>query len=173
MNISPMTVCLSSFLQPNFYTYALSIGPPVSLFSLLSACRSHRFRHTGPCRLPCESESETPLHHFHSFPTPAPAVIISILPNQHPVCTLHMWSSLILTLRRPSTTTAKLSDRSFHHFTRRLWETLPSSLQLLNTPNISTSPSFLWPFPQPVPVWTKNSCLQTMVPSVASSTFPA
>jgi hypothetical protein len=32
-----------------------------------------------------------------------------------------------------------LSDRSFHHFIPRLWETLPSSLRLLNTPDTSTS----------------------------------
>ena len=48
-------------------------------------------------------------------------------------------SSSILTLSRPPVSTAKLSDRSFHHFIPRLWETLPPSLRLLNTPSTGSS----------------------------------
>ena len=51
----------------------------------------------------------------------------------------HTRSSSILTLRRPPTVKAKLSDRSFHHFIPGLWETLPPSLRLLNTSNPGTS----------------------------------
>ena len=48
-------------------------------------------------------------------------------------------SSSLLTLSRPPVSTAKLSDRSFHHFIPRLWETLPPSLRLLNTPSTGSS----------------------------------
>ena len=49
-------------------------------------------------------------------------------------------SSSILTLRRPPASGSKLSDRSFHHFIPRLWETLPPHLRRLSTPNTGHSP---------------------------------
>ena len=65
-----------------------------------------------------------------------PSYLFSQINTQSARCTR---SSSILTLRRPPVSRAKLSDRSFHHFIPRLWETLPSSLRLLNTPDTSTS----------------------------------
>jgi len=65
-----------------------------------------------------------------------PSYLFSQINTRSARCTR---SSSILTLRRPPVSRAKLSDRSFNHFIPRLWETIPSSLRLLNTPNTNTS----------------------------------
>ena len=49
-------------------------------------------------------------------------------------------SSSTLTLLRPPASRAKLSDRSFHYFIPKLWETLPPELRILHTPNSGSSP---------------------------------
>src|SRR5712691_9996234 len=52
-------------------------------------------------------------------------------------------SSSLVSLRRPPATRSKLSDRSFHHYIPRLWETLPPDLRL---PHVSISASSPHPF---------------------------
>ena len=74
-------------------------------------------------------------------------------------------SSSLLTLSRPPVSTAKLSDRSFHHFIPRLWETLPPSLRLLNTP--STGSSF-----QPPLAISRNQFLSQLKTHLFKQSYP-
>ena len=91
-----------------------------------------------------------------------PSYLLSEINTQPARCTR---SSSILTLRRPSASRAKLSDRSFHYFIPKLWETLPPHLRRLNTPNTSQSP-------QPLLAMSRNQFLSGLKTHLFKQSYP-
>jgi len=91
-----------------------------------------------------------------------PSYLFSQINCQSARCTR---SSSLLTLQRPPASSAKLSDRSFHHSIPPLWNSLPPSLRHPNTPNPGTSP-------QPLPAISRSQFLSGLKTHLFKLSYP-